>query len=107
MKFASSEAKKKCEAKGISIVDGGRTIEVDMAKLSAGKYTGTVLFNAETLRMQTAQKQIPRYADKGNIAAAEKLLNNMDVEKRDRVVERFNKVLKKQGKPTIPTHSER
>ena len=107
VKFASSEAKKKCEAKGISIVDGGRTIEVDMAKLSAGKYTGTVLFNAETLRMQTAQKQIPRYADKGNIAAAEKLLNNMDVEKRDRVVERVNKVFKKQGKTTIPTHSER
>ena len=50
-------------------MDGGRTIEVDMAKLSAGKYTGTVLFNAETLRMQTAQKQIPGYADKENIAA--------------------------------------
>lgn len=107
VKFASPEAKKKCEAKGISIVDGGRTIEVDMAKLSAGKYTGTVLFNAETLRMQTAQKQIPRCADKGNIAAAEKLLNNMDVEKRDRVVERVNKARKKQGKDLIPTHSER
>lgn len=107
VKFASPEAKKKCEAKGISIVDGGRTIEVDMAKLSAGKYTGTVLFNAETLRMQTAQKQIPGYADKENIAAAEKLLNNMDVEKRDRVVERVNKARKKQGKDLIPTHSER
>lgn len=107
VKFASPEVQKKCEAKGISIVDGGRTIEVDMAKLSAGKYTGTVSFNAETLRMQTAQKQIPRYADKENIAASEKLLNNMDVEKRDRVVERVNKARKKQGKNLIPTHSER
>ena len=107
VKFASPEAKKKCEAKGISIVDGGRTIEVDMAKLSAGKYTGTVLFNAETLRMQTAQKQIPGYANRENIAASEKLLNNMDVEKRDRVVNRVNKVRKKQGKDLIPTHSER
>ena len=107
VKFASPEVQKKCEAKGISIVDGGRTIEVDMTKLSAGKYTGTVSFNAETLRMQTAQKQIPRYADKENIAASEKLLNNMDVEKRDRVVERVNRARKKQGKNLIPTRSER
>ena len=107
VKFASPEVQKKCEAKGISIVDGGRTIEVDMAKLSAGKYTGTVSFNAETLRMQTAQKQIPRYADKENIAASEKLLNNMDVEKMDRVVNRVNRARKKQGKDLIPTRSER
>ena len=106
-KYSSAKARKACKDLGISVVNGGRTIEVDMAKLSAGKYTGTVTFNAETLRMQTLQKQIPRYADKENIAAKEKLLNDMDIEERDRVLRLHNTVRKKQGKELIPTHSAR
>lgn len=102
VKFASPEAQKKCEAKGISIVNNGRSIEVDMEKLTAGKYTGTATFNAEMLRWQTAQKQIPGCAKKENIEANEKLLNNMDWQKRDRVVEQVNKYRKKHGMETIP-----
>lgn len=87
--FKDETAKANAAARGISISEKGTMVNVDLNRLTKGKYSGTMSFNIDKARMLAGKDWTP--IDMAKIRDYEKRLDNIKQKKADRIQEHLDR----------------